>query len=430
MKKLLSKTFRYFTCYAFIVLAISVPVYYYVVDNVWLTELDEHNEIIADKVEGELNELGLRSEELSSSIFLWNRIQPGTNIKKTNFTTGQRGSAYTIQKRNPHVQNNELKRYRGLKRLIKLNNEFYFLTVETNVEESEETVLVIALVTFLFFMILVIGFLLLNRHLSAVVWRPFRNTLCKLKSFKLNSEKAIEFERSDIVEFEELNNALDKLVEQNIYIYKSQKEFVENASHELQTPLAIIKNKMDLLLQKEAVTERQYHIIEDMNQALSKITRLNKNLLLLSKIENHQFDNTALIDLSNTTRNCIDQQKIYTNEKIVNFKTGIKDNILINGNKMLIEILVNNLLLNAIRYSEQHCDILVSLGKDELKVSNPGAISLDVTTLFRRFSRNSNQVGGAGLGLAIVKEICNLYGWKINYSFNEGFHHFIILFNS
>ena len=105
------------------------------------------------------------------------------------------------------------------------------------------------MVSLLFFFILVIGFLAINRWLSTKIWSPFNNTLTKLKSFKLSQETNIDFEKSSTIEFEELNEVLNKLIDQNISIYKTQKEFTENASHELQTPLAIIKNKLDLLVQ-------------------------------------------------------------------------------------------------------------------------------------------------------------------------------------
>ncbi|WP_185279232.1 sensor histidine kinase, partial [Elizabethkingia anophelis] len=165
----------------------------------------------------------------------------------------------------------------------------------TNIEESQETVAAIALVTIFFFLLIVVGLLFLNKRLSASVWEPFRNTLDKLKRFNLNSQTKIEFDKTDITEFEELNQSLRKLIEHNISVFKTQKEFTENASHELQTPLAILKNKLDILLQSEDLTERQYQIAEEMNRALTRSSRINKNLLLLAKIDNSQFDNTEII---------------------------------------------------------------------------------------------------------------------------------------
>src|SRR5690606_31346503 len=174
-------------------------------------------------------------------------------------------------------------------------------------EETEKTVVAIAIITLVFFLVLVIGFLFLNRHLSVKLWEPFRNTLNKLKMFNLNDQTTIAFKKSDTLEFEELNIVLGKLLEHNISVYKTQKEFTENASHELQTPLAIIKNKLDLLLQKETITDRQYQIIEEINKALTRMTRINKNLLLLAKIENRQFDDNEQVNISLLIQQCLEQ---------------------------------------------------------------------------------------------------------------------------
>ncbi|WP_276979330.1 histidine kinase dimerization/phospho-acceptor domain-containing protein [Flavobacterium filum] len=274
MNKLLNKSLKSFTIYALIVLATSVPAYYYLVDSIWLRELDEHNEIVADRTENELNQLELTETELNQSIVLWNKIQPGTNLEKITLEKSRKDSTYTVLRKNRYVAHDDIDRFRGLSRVIKIYGENYLLTVETNVEETEETAIAIAILTFLFFLILVVGFLILNRRLSVKLWQPFRNTLTELKTFNLNSQSNISFEKSNILEFEELNAALNKLIKHTVSVYKSQKEFTENASHELQTPLAIIKNKLDILLQKEALTDRQYQIIEDINKALTRVSRI------------------------------------------------------------------------------------------------------------------------------------------------------------
>lgn len=428
MKKLLNKTLKVFALYSLIVLTASVPAYYYLVDSIWLKELDEHNEIIADRTENELNRLSLNDRELSESISLWNKIQPGTNLKKAVEITVSSDSTYTVLRQNPYVVDKNIDRFRGLVRLIHINDEPYYLTVETNVEETEETVVAIAGITLLFFLILVIGLLFLNRRLSFRLWKPFRSTLSKLKTFNLNNQTPIVFEKSDTFEFEELNIALGKLLEHNISVYKTQKEFTENASHELQTPLAIIKSKLDLLLQKETVTDRQYQIIEEINRALTRITRINKNLLLLAKIENHQFDDNEMINISQLTDQCLEPFKEHSNNKNITIQADIDSNIIIDGNKTLIEILLNNLLLNAIRHNLQNGTIKIFLSKKEWVVSNSGNIPLNSPTLFRRFAKTSNESAGSGLGLAIIKQICNRHNWTINYQFIDNSHNFSIRF--
>lgn len=428
MNKLLNKSLKSFTIYALIVLAASVPAYLYLVDSIWLRELDEHNEIVADRMENELNKLQLSETELNQSIVLWNKIQPGTNLQKTNLDIGRKDSTYTVLRKNPYVTHEDIDRFRGLLRVIEINGENYLLTVETNVEETEETVVAIAVLTFLFFLIMVVGFLILNRRLSVKLWQPFKNTLAKLKAFNLNSQSNISFEKSTILEFEELNVALNKLIEHTVSVYKSQKEFTENASHELQTPLAIIKNKLDILLQKDALTDRQYQIIEDINKALTRVSRINKNLLLLAKIENHQFDDSETINLSELTTECIEQLQEHFSNKDLNLKSSIDEDCVVTGNSILIEILINNLLLNSIRHNLLKGTVGVKLSKSGFIISNSGRAALEQEELFKRFKTASDESSGSGLGLAIVEQICKRHQWKINYEFRQDTHTFKISF--
>lgn len=428
MNKLLNKSLQSFTIYALIVLAASVPAYYYLVDSIWLRELDEHNEIVADRTENELNQLGLTDNELQQSILLWNKIQPGTNLQKITEHKNRKDSAYTVLRRNPYASHEDIDRFRGLSRVIEINGETYFLTVETNVEETEETVVAIAILTFMFFLILVVGFLILNRRLSEKLWQPFRRTLTKLKSFNLNIQNNIEFEKSTILEFEELNIALKKLIEHTISVYNIQKEFTENASHELQTPLAIIKNKLDILLQKEDLTDRQYKLIEDINKALTRVSRINKNLLLLAKIENHQFDENETVSLSELTAQSLHLLREHFSNKELCVQTEIETEISVLGNKILIEILINNLLLNAIRHNLQQGIVKISLTKLGLTVTNSGIMALDKSNLFKRFKKSSIETAGSGLGLAIAEQICKRHHWTITYHFRQGLHIFEINF--
>jgi len=428
MNKLLNKSLKSFTIYALIVLVASVPAYLYLVDSIWLRELDEHNEIVADRTENELNKLQLSETELNQSIVLWNKIQPGTNLQKTNLDNARKDSTYTVLRKNPYVTHEDIDRFRGLSRVIKINGENYLLTVETNVEETEETVVAITILTFLFFVILVIGFLILNRRLSVKLWQPFRNTLAKLKAFNLNSQSYISFEKSNILEFEELNVALNKLIEHTVSVYNSQKEFTENASHELQTPLAIIKNKLDIILQKEALTDRQYQIIEDINNALIRVSRINKNLLLLAKIENHQFDESETINLSELTEECLEQLQEHFSNKELSVNTSIEKDCVVTGNRILIEILINNLLLNSIRHNLQKGTVEVKLSKSGLIISNSGTTKLEQEQLFIRFKKTSDESSGSGLGLAIVEQICKRHQWKIAYEFQQEIHIFKISF--
>ena len=425
MKNLLQKSLKPLTVFSFVVFALSIPTYFVLVDWIWLKELDENNELISQRIENEFNRQHIRDERLEESIAFWNEIQSVGRIEPMHSSL-QKDSIYTLRRQNPYYEKKAVDRFRGLITHIKINDRNFTLVVETNVEETEETVGYIAVVTLLFFLILVIGFWILNNRLSQKLWKPFQDTLQKLKSFQLNKQTEIQFSETDIIEFQELNIALDKLLQHSIVTYKNQKEFAENASHELQTPLAIIKNKLDLLLQKEKLTDRQYRIIEEINRAVARVTRINKNLLLLAKIENQQFDDNETINISEVTRQCLETLEEHANEKDIAIRADISPDIIIEGNRTLIEILLNNLLLNAIRHNLQKGTISISLNENVLNISNSGNSELNKSTLFRRFAKTSSESAGSGLGLAIIKQICNRHHWTTNYQFTGNSHQFSI----
>lgn len=295
MKPLLSKTTKPFIIYVLIILVISVPAYYFVVDAIWKHELDEHNEIVAEKTSSQLNSLKLSDKKLLETIKFWNELQPTTNIQNIDPTDSLKDSIFIVEKPHDFLHFDDIDRFRGLSKIIYLNKKPFRFHIETNIEESQETIFFISATTVFLFILIVGGLLFLNRKLSKSVWQPFRKTLDQLKTFNLNQQTKIDFDETDIKEFDELNQSLSKLIDQNISVYKTQKEFTENASHELQTPLAILKNKLDILLQNQDLTEKQYQIAEEMNKALTRSSRINRNLLLLAKIDNSQFDNSELI---------------------------------------------------------------------------------------------------------------------------------------
>ncbi|MGY0036035.1 sensor histidine kinase [Pedobacter sp. NJ-S-72] len=240
--------------------------------------------------------------------------------------------------------------------------------------------------------------------------------------------RRFSFKPSDTQEFNELNDSLSRLLTRNVNIYKQQKEFTENVSHELQTPLAIVQSKLDLLFQHAALTDEQYAIVESANTALTRVSRINKNLLLLARIENHQFTDHEPIVLSVLLTDMIDIFKEHLEQKELTLEKTIQPAVKIEANPVLVEVLINNLLINAIRHNSHHQKISVELSGHQLKIMNTGIHTLDADKLFRRFSTTSADTPGSGLGLAIIKQVCDLYQWQISYSFTHNQHVFTINF--
>lgn len=425
MNKLLAKPLKAFTWYALIVLACSIPAYFYIIDSIWLSEISEHNQLVSDATKRNLKQLNLNDKQLEESIALWNRLQPETQLRQVEQILPD--STYNIYKADPHA-NGDINRFQGLVTYFSLNNRSFSLTVETNLEESYETIGAIAAVAVLFFVILLLGFVILNKRISQRLWQPFYDSLKKIKKFDLNDQEIPTFPRTEIAEFEEMNASIGQLIHGNIAAFRQQKEFIENASHELQTPLAIIQSKMDMLLQSSRLSDGQSQIISDTNKALARVSRINKNLLLLAKLENHQFPEMNSLRLSDTLTEISDLLADFAGGKDVHFENTIHSDIVVKGNKTLVEIMLTNLILNAVRHNIPGGNVSISLLGPLLTISNPGERTLDEKKVFQRFSSASVETPGSGLGLAIVSQICNRYGWKLSYQHSNSVHTFSILF--
>ncbi len=272
-----------------------------------------------------------------------------------------------------------------------------------------------------------IGVVLTMRFVSGRLWAPFDRTLDELETFSLEKGIIPTLPISDVREFNRLNDSLQQLMHKSLDSYRAQKEFTENASHELQTPLAIFQSKLDLLLQQQELTESQAHIIQDLYQMTARLSRLNRNLLLLAKIDNAQFAKSESIRL-----NTFIEELLPFLESMAEGLHIVKDfqqEITITANRPLLESMLNNLVVNAVRHNRAGGNILLSIKKDTLAVSNTSdEPPLDAAHIFNRFYRPAQNKQGNGLGLAIVKAVCDYHGWTVTYAYTEGNHTFKVRF--
>ncbi len=272
-----------------------------------------------------------------------------------------------------------------------------------------------------------IGVVLTMRFISRKLWAPFDRTLNELETFSLEKGILPILSASNVREFNRLNDSLQQLMHKSLDSYRAQKEFTENASHELQTPLAIFQSKLDLLLQQQELTASQAHIIQDLYQMTARLSRLNRNLLLLAKIDNAQFAKSESIRL-----NTFIEELLPFLESMADGLHIIKDfqqEIEVTANRSLLESMLNNLVVNAVRHNRMGGSILLTVKEGALAVSNTSSEPpLDAAHIFNRFYRPAQNKQGNGLGLAIVKAVCDYHGWTIAYAYREGNHTFLVKF--
>lgn len=325
---------------------------------------------------------------------------------------------------------NESNIFRKLDFLVAINSDNYIAEVKKSQEETEDIIQMVLLITFSVIIFLLVVLFITNRFLLAKIWKPFNHTLEQLKQFNLSSKNKIVLQKTDIKEFEELNKAAIFMTEKMSRDYESLKNFTENASHEIQTPLAIIKNKIELLLQSENLDETQINAIQSLNDAASRLSKLNQSLLLLAKIENHQFKNSEKINVSLVLNQYVENFEELASIKNISVEKNIVENVFIEINDSLAEILISNIILNAIKHNYQNGNIKIKLTSNSLMVSNTGDAPHENTgKLFERFKKESSSGDSIGLGLSIVKTICITYKFDISYHYKEEMHIVRIVFN-
>jgi len=316
---------------------------------------------------------------------------------------------------------------RAVRGLVSLKGQHYLTTITISREGTEYLIQIIGAITLALMVGLLIILFITNRYILNGLWRPFYDTLNALKTFNISDSNTFHLKNNKVDEFNDLNHVVETMSLRVKTDYVNLKHFTENASHEMLTPLAVITTKLDTLIQDETLKPEQFEQINDIYSAASKLSRLNQSLLLLVKIENKLLDDAEELSLdgliSQKTRqfNELAQSKdIRINEHL-----GEKN---ITASKYLIDILLNNLFSNAIRHNSNDGWLIITLTTDKLIFQNTGCEKpLDADILFERFQKGQKSEG-TGLGLTIVKNICNLYYWDINYSFEHSMHTFTIKF--
>ena len=282
----------------------------------------------------------------------------------------------------------------------------------------------------LIFAVISIALYVTMRFATKRIWLPFDDTLKKAEKFNLAKSDVPEFSHTDIKEFSRLNNTLEKLMRKDKDMFRIQKEFTENASHELQTPIAVIRTKLDLLMQ-EGLNEKQMSLVSDMYELTIRMGNLNRNLLLLAKIDNAQYADMEEVDLVSMLTESAPLYSTLQHDTTLKVEDKRKNqNATIKANDILLESMLKNLIVNAIRHSLPQSTIKINVEDKRLTVSNvsDNDTPLDPETIFRRFHTDKMQQKGNGLGLAIVKAICDFHHWNIAYRFEDGNHEFIVYF--
>lgn len=422
--RLLQVSLRSSLLFSLIVVIISIPVSLFSIRALFNEEVDEAMGLHTDQFLKHIKGFAYL-DDLETDLEVLDQLSYDIDIKPSlEKRISREYQTVSIYDSAEH----ELRPYRELSTSVDIKGKHYILTIRMALVDNGELILTIGLVQAFLIILLAGGLLLLNRSMSKKLWEPFYKTLNQLKAYQLDRNESIQTDKTNIIEFDDLNKTVSLLTDRNKKVFLEQKEFIENASHELQTPIAIFQSKLDIMMQAPAMSESEATMIGELEATAQRMSRLNKNLLLLSKIDNEQFNAKEDVQVDEIAKSLVNDIRFLTEAEGISVWHDISA-VTIVANKTLIEVLITNLLHNAIRHNIVNGSVNLVLTGQGLRVKNSGApIQMSTEKMFARFSKASTHAASSGLGLAIVKKICDLNGYDITYVYQNG-HTFSVNFN-
>jgi signal transduction histidine kinase len=418
---LLNKAILYYLLFTLLIFSIGGIGVYYSIKHVILQQVNET--LISEK------------EFIESQIRLSDSIQDFTSVfnHKIQVDLYNRPLKYAIRLKDSLIYDSQSKEFAEFRFLIYSNSisakKSFVIVTSQPIEDENKLVYNIFYNTLLAFAILVIILVLVNYSISKRLWKAFYKILRRILLIDVKTDQVFEPVPSDIIEFQQLNKVLTTLNQKIRSDYSELKEYSDNASHEIQTPLSVIRSKSEQILQSPGLNDKIAESLHIINQSVTKISRINHSLMLISKIQNNQFITAETINLNKK----INETLIFYNELIdlkgIKVKFHEEVNVELKFNEDLIDILLANLLSNAIKHNIEGGWIDIRLTTYELEIQNSGKeIDINPELLFQRFKKINQSSDSPGLGLSIIRKITDLYQIEINYLITKNVHSLLLKF--
>ncbi|MBT29366.1 MAG: two-component sensor histidine kinase [Thalassobius sp.] len=412
--KLLAKTNSYYIGFSIIAYILLTLVFYLVTEFVIYQEVEARLKVERQDFEHYVSEQGVWEE---SCYFVDNKIelfsvtdtlQPLEVFKDTLFASRF---------------DDEINPFRQYSFYKVINQQPYKVSIRKSLVESKTLLSFISGTMVILLGIAMFILFLFQRKVSQKIWQPFYKTLTEAKAFDVSRGVGLDMPEESIHEFSELNQVLEKMTHKISDDYQNLKEFTENAAHEIQTPLALINSRVEELIQGKNFTDQQMYWVEQIHQSTLRLSKLHHGLLLLSKIENGQFHDFESVNFSVITKNKFEEYQEVFEHKELETSFTTTGTFICEMHMALADILITNLLNNAVRHNVIGGKLLVEVQEDKLVVANSGAnIDFNPEKLFERFKKQNQASTSLGLGLAIVKKICNYYQLEVSYQIKNKLH--------
>lgn len=330
----------------------------------------------------------------------------------------------------PHpYRDGEMESYRKIERVKTVDSSYYHISITDVFIESDDIYEVVVEIMWRLFLILGISMLVASFLLTRWLLAPFQRILSSIRGFDLRERATLSLPETSTKEFRQLNAFVTAMAEKARRDFQSVKEFSENASHEMQTPLSIAQGKLELLTETEPLSEEQLRLIGETQQSLRRLSKLGNALLLLTKIENQEFQPREPINFSRVVNDCLDNFEELAMLRGLPLQRDIESDVQLSIEPTLADVLISNLVRNAIRHNIKGGRIELVLDQHQLCVRNTGAPpSVPTHELFGRFQKSQQSEQSLGLGLAIVEKVCGANHFDINYCFKAGWHKITVVF--
>ncbi len=410
--KLLNYTSGYFSILLMVIIPVWAGIFYFAM-------LDEVYDSMDD---------GLDNQR---QLIISKASQDSTIVNHTNFEEGN----YSVQpisaglaRRHTdtyidtlmYMQNEQdFEPVRMLQTVFRKGEKYYQMRVITSMVEEDDLIMELTYALLWLYFGLILTILVLNNFLLRNIWKPFYRVIVQLQDFKLNNVQRLKPFTTNVDEFNVMQDAVQHFLENNIAVYNQQKQFIENASHELQTPLAIAINKLELLAENRILGDKDAGLLNSALNNLERLKRLNQSLLLLSKIENDQYADPKEVNINLLTKRLMEDFADQITFYELRFHLREDGEFVPKLNADLADVLLSNLIKNAIKHTAGGGLIEIIIDDNQFVIQNEGAEALDEDVIFQRFYKGSSAASSTGLGLAIAKAVAKASHLQLVYRFDK-----------
>ena len=404
--KLLTKTSLNFISVSVLFFLVGSIVMYFSVRNIISTNLD--NNLLQQKERFLLDVQSNDFQRLSSEILIISDFSDKSFSDLFSDTV-------VINNSNEYIL------YRRLDFSLEKEGKFYRASLLHSRSASDKLIMKISIMNVGFAMIFFLIVFFVNRHSIKNALSVFYSTINKLEHFEISNSAPLNLDTAEIDEVKKLNFVFEKMSEQIRKDFKTQKEYTENVSHELQTPLAVISSKVDELMQADNMSQLQMEQLALLIETTNRLSKINQALIFLTKIDNRFYSEGVSICLNDLIKDRIAVFKESIEKKQIDIKIDLPDtSIYVYMNSTLAETMLDNILKNAIIHNEINGVLHIYMSEKTLHVSNTGnPVDFDSENIFKRFVRGRDSKVSLGIGLSVVKSICDLYGFGANYQYDK-----------